>query len=358
MAPKRQAKTSSRFNFCEWSQQAGLSASVKKILKDNDLCAVDCLQLMSPEDVESMQLPLGQKLRIKRALEKLGAPAFQEESKGSAAETVTRPGTEAIPPGPTDQEGQEMDTSAAGLMAAGKDLDTLLEGLDQARITTPSSTALPPEYDPRIHLTMKATEKKAEKIFNFLPERVKDRVQKFRRDRFVSSQGENGAVSISSRDIENYSITQAEWGAANLRLMNHLLQTGDLARHDVELYLAYTVQILEMVDIYEWSSILNFDTRYRELQAQHGFKWGDLRMATHSTLLVQKRQQPPGRHKTTGSSGSAYGPGKTEDCKKWLASGGTACPFGAACRYRHRPTEMAPTYVPTAPKNDRSQTHA
>ena len=52
-----------------------------------------------------------------------------------------------------------------------------------------------------------------------------------------------------------------------MKLMNFLMSTGDLSRDKVEFYLAYTMQIFEMADVYEWSSILQFDQRYRELQA-------------------------------------------------------------------------------------------
>jgi hypothetical protein len=50
--------------------------------------------------------------------------------------------------------------------------------------------------------------------------------------------------------------------------MGHLLSTGELKQQqDIELYMAYSVQINDMVDVYDWASILHFDTRYGEMQA-------------------------------------------------------------------------------------------
>ena len=76
------------------------------------------------------------------------------------------------------------------------------------------------DYDPHILLSAKATKKKAEKIISFLPERVKDRIQRARKDRMILTQGEDGAISVKSNDKETYCISMSEWGAANMRLMN------------------------------------------------------------------------------------------------------------------------------------------
>ena len=104
-----------------------------------------------------------------------------------------------------------------------------------------------------------------------------------------------------------------------------------------------------MAALYEWSSIMAFDTRYRELQAEHDFAWGDLRMATNSTLLVPKRPSQVSASRLQASTS------KTEECKRWLASGSKFCPFGANCRYLHRPQDNSTSQVnpnpPPAAKN-------
>ena len=74
-----------------------------------------------------------------------------------------------------------------------------------------------------------------------------------------------------------------------MRLLNHLLCTGQLPRADIVFYLAYTTKIYEFTEKYEWSSVLNYDYNYRELQAKHKFKWGTLSPHMELQLLVPKR---------------------------------------------------------------------
>ena len=59
-----------------------------------------------------------------------------------------------------------------------------------------------------------------------------------------------------------------------MRLLNHLLTTNQLQRKDTEFYLAYTTKINELAEEYEWNIILSYDYTYREIQAEHNFKWG------------------------------------------------------------------------------------
>ena len=130
----------------------------------------------------------------------------------------------------------------------------------------------------------------------------------------VFTQADDGSIAVKNNEGEPYHITIAEWGAANMRLMNHLLQTGDLPRDQVEYYLAYTMQIFKLSDTYDWASVMMFDNRCRELQAEHGFVWGDMRLAFQMQVLtprIYSNARPCNNRQL-----------KTEeDCKKWLASG-------------------------------------
>ncbi|KAH3752150.1 hypothetical protein DPMN_186762 [Dreissena polymorpha] len=77
-----------------------------------------------------------------------------------------------------------------------------------------------------------------------------------------------------------------------MRLLNHLLSTNLLQRQEVEFYVAYTTMIFEFADIYEWSSVLGYDYHYRELQAEHNFKWGTFSPHMELQMLVPKRTKP------------------------------------------------------------------
>ncbi|KAH3806882.1 hypothetical protein DPMN_135210 [Dreissena polymorpha] len=48
-------------------------------------------------------------------------------------------------------------------------------------------------------------------------------------------------------------------GAANMRVLNHFLTVNEIERSDVEFYLAYTTQIFEFAESFEWNSVMNFD---------------------------------------------------------------------------------------------------
>ena len=319
------------------------------MLKDNGLQEREALLLLTPNDVEALLLPMGQQLYLRRALAKLGNGAFpSSEPEDVTVDPLSRqpsPSGQSSPrPASSSSVEAPQEETTKGLLSAGNALDNLFSSLDiptKEDLSTPSQ----PEYDPRIHLTMRATSRKVEKIYNYLPERVKERLRRTRKDRLFLSQAEDGAVSMLAKDPEVTSLTQAEWSAANLRILGQLLASGELPRSDVELYLAYTVQIHEMAEVYEWPSIMTFDTRYRELQAQHNFRWGDLRMAAHSTLLIPKRVSQNQQQFRSRPMNAPLG-SKAEDCKKWLASGYRFCPFGSQCRYQHRQME-ATTSAPS-----------
>ena len=132
---------------------------------------------------------------------------------------------------------------------------------------------------------------------------------------------QQGRISLKQSEEDLSGITIAEWGAANMKLMNFLMSTGDLSRDKVEFYLAYTMKIFEMADVYEWSSILQFDQRYRELQAAHGFPWGDMRMALQMQLLTPRKTH----HYVHQQQQRARPSATTEECKLWLNSGGKFC---------------------------------
>lgn len=95
----------------------------------------------------------------------------------------------------------------------------------------------------------------------------------------VLTQGENGTLALRESEDETYHITVAEWAA----------ECGDLQRSHVEYYLSYTMQIFQMAESYDWSSILAFDTCYRQLQAAYGFLWGDTKVSPQMQLLKPKR---------------------------------------------------------------------
>ena len=349
------------FDFDKWANDSNLSRESTTALKTLKLANYTCLINLKTEEMKRTGLSLGQEVLFRLALTKLGNPNMEHDGgnkgtgqvPGTPASPRTRPqdtgslAAEAPETDPLMLAGQQLDAlfkNSSDTQNAGDQLDSLLKNSLDTRNPI-RSTPVEMPYDPRILLSAKASSKKAEKIVSFLPEKVKERIQRARKDRMVLTHSEDGSISLKSNDLETYHITVAEWGAANMRLMNFLLQQGDLARAHVEYYMAYTTQVFEYASTYEWTSILLFDTRYRDLQAEHGFLWGDMRLAQQMNILVP-------RNSANSQGNGKYRNPKTqkpqEECKKWLSSGGK-CPFGDKCRYVHRSLDDSPT--PDA-KND------
>ena len=131
-----------------------------------------------------------------------------------------------------------------------------------------------------------------------------------------------------------------EWGAANMRILNHLLSVNSIERGDVEYYLAYTTRIFEFAETYDWNSVLNYDYHYRELQAEHGYKWGTYSPHMELQMLIPKRPK---------STLPVQFQSNKEDCRIFKAKG--VCPFGDKCRYRHTKANSPNTQRQDVPKN-------
>jgi hypothetical protein len=228
--------------------------------------------------------------------------------------------------------------------------------------------------DPRTLLTIKATKKKVHHIKDFVTDQVKSRITKKRRGDLQWTQAGDGTVSLQPIEEDQVYFTQAEWGAANMRILNHLLQEGEIDRQDIEFYLTYTTMIHELASKWDWQSILAYDARYREQQAEHEFMWGFEPPHSDNLLLApRQKEQPPTwkgrynknnnhhnggnqggggqanhkkRYRGTGPSNKqpdakpAQEPAQANDdelCIRFLTKG--KCEFGEKCKYKHNKDE-------------------
>ena len=105
----------------------------------------------------------------------------------------------------------------------------------------------------------------------FVPDQVRQRLAKKKWETLRWVEASDGSFSIQADDQAPAYLTQAEWGAANMRIMSHLIKVGDIQRPRVEEYMAYMVIVHELASRYDWASVLEFDVRYREQQA--GLVW-------------------------------------------------------------------------------------
>lgn len=302
------------FDFDIWSQANHLNRKTCTILHAQDLDTLASLSLAQPVDIVPLDLTAGQKRLVLAGIEAMqlvndATPANEDE----AAEHT--------------EERDQPNVADASLLDAGKTFDDLLKGIPE------QCTAIKDiQFDPRMILTTRAQTKKAVHITHFINGKTKKRRASCRREIVLATQQGDSLdnVVIKTEEDHPYSgIHIDEWGAANSRLLNHLLVTGQLQRVDIEYYLAYTTQIFDFAGKYEWESVLDFDYTYREMQAEHNMVWGVFSSHLELHLLTPKR--PPIARPVQYRSSQ---PNVTHiDCKMFKATG--SCTFGDRCKYRH-----------------------
>lgn len=176
-------------------------------------------------------------------------------------------------------------------------------------------------------------------ITDFLTEDVRRRRARRKREfrlTGTSATDEGPEELVLRADIDEHpydGISFGEWSAANCRLMAALLAEGALSREDVEYYLAYTTSICQFQAKYTWKTVLQFDYKYRIMQASRGFKWGtpaeDLALHVLTVLPVKLDGASTTGKAKTGGGGSKQRP----ICRQFAANG--SCNFGARCQYEH-----------------------
>ncbi len=234
-------------------------------------------------------------------------------------------------------------TQATQLHSAGEEFDSLFRNCPGQTnvIDRPGERMVSSSFgDPRSVLTVKSRAKKALHITDFLSDKLDNRRRMKQRDVVVAQsltgEGDN-MLALRSDDNHPYrGISLDEWNSANVRLLSHLLATQELARADIEYYLAYTSIINDFYGKYEWSSILTFDHAYREQQAAHSFMWGQINPLMELQVLVPRTQANGStrNHQRPPRFGSSYTPTSQPECRMWVATNGH-CRFGSECRYRH-----------------------
>ena len=320
------------FDLAAWQTSHGLNRRTTEALGKEDFTTRDTLLAMMPCDISALNITIGQSRVLKTALGDLGNPAFkptghpvtseQNELEANTEQMVAprrkKAGTSEEPPLAIPQAEEALDRLLAGDASP-------LPGTERSSNNTWRGAE---GYDPRMLLTIRASSKKALQATGFVPDAVRQRLARKRRETMRWTEG----------------LSQAEWGAANIRLMHRLMTEGDLPRSNIEDYLTYTVMVHEFASRYDWQSVLDFDVRYRELQAQHGFRWGTTAIHLEAILLTssprvsgpgQAMKQQQGRRPTATSRGATADAGAGDEICRLYASRGD-CPYGDKCRFQHK----------------------
>ena len=200
--------------------------------------------------------------------------AMSDVTASTGADVIT-PCDPPVPTDPRDAADQRPVTIAdlrrqadndQQLFGSSKTLDVLLgveHAPDRPTVSAPSNQSPSYEFDPRTILTLKASTKKAVHITQFLSEATRKKRQTRRKQFVLGQRSGDSELVITSDDDHPYSgITIEEWGAANARIMAHLLHTGQLLPQHIEYYIAYTFQIYEFAQKFAWEGIVEFDFLY------------------------------------------------------------------------------------------------
>ena len=305
------------FDLIAWSTDHSLKRRTTDALSRQDYSNKEVLLLMMPGDMAALDITGGQARLLRKAL---GNPAFKATDNGVQRDESQRgdqPGQDDPRPDSEVDPGEALPRhigdaerhSHEEVLRAGEVLDRILrdstaslqpainvDGESRVRpvvgsACTAAGVPMGEGYDPHMVLTIRATAKKALQVREFVPDQVRQRLAKKKRETLRWVEAADGSFSIQADDQAPAYLTQAEWGAANMRIMSHLIKVGDLQRLRVEEYMAYTVIVHELASRYDWASVLEFDVRYREQQAENGFRWGTPARHLESLLLQPKRRE-------------------------------------------------------------------
>ena len=274
------------FDLESWAITHKLSRKTTGTLRKEESDSLASLQLLTGADINRMHIAVGQIRLLRQGLRALGNPIqVVDPVQEIEAQPVGGAAADADP----GQEGGDINVDV--LQEAGDHLAALLGGAgekstpggkvgaDQDAMGEVMGAMAPPAmsyipYDPLMHLTVKASKQKALQIVNFLPEAARRRVASKRKEQLTFTATPEGGLTLKQDEPGHVYMTVAEWNGANMRLCAHMLKNDMIKERELIYYMAYTAMISDLTGKYEWSSVLEYDTHYRELQAEHGFPWG------------------------------------------------------------------------------------
>ena len=276
---EQEVQLEEEFNLQDWCKDAGLSRKTESTLTKEELVTPEALVTLETGEIRELGLPIGQRKLFQLAIAAM--KQAKDSTKGNGVHVPVDKAavdgghhTDGATGGQAGEGGCHLDGTADVLAASatsltikdirqqGKALDALFMAPQQSSGPTPGGpmpTTIQPtpglplngtgfsppsmNYgDPRTILTLKSSGQKVVHITQFLTESTKKHLRG-RSQGIVLSTGRDNNVVIRTEDEHPYQgVTISEWGAANARLMAHLLQTGALCKEDVEYYLAYTTQ--------------------------------------------------------------------------------------------------------------------
>jgi len=142
----------------------------------------------------------------------------------------------------------------------------------------------------------------------------------------ISVSGSKVTIDHIPPKIKVDKLTPHQWSIGNARILADLIKQKEISTEGTLQYLAYTVQINELADRFDWKSVLNYDHAYRLKIAATGAAWGSDFPFLASLHL---RDKPISKEQASQKKSR----GKVNEVCRLFSRG--HCHYGERCIYLH-----------------------
>ena len=252
------------FDFSKWAEDAGLSKDTIQLLTTEELCTFNAMEAFYGsfnEEARALNMKIGQKLLLRKALLKLFGPKVSAKVEHE----------DPSPPVTTKDLSSNKELNAV-LEALARESGSYgvsdLFGIGDSQDKTQSRAG-----------TSSCSSQKGKPLFirdfiscnRYLPDDTND-------TELLSGNGNSLVLkSSSSQKPRPEAVNMAQWISANARIMKQLFafkneDNGNFK--DLLSYLEYTEQIGEYLQIYQTPNVMLYDHKFREKQSKGEVNWG------------------------------------------------------------------------------------
>ncbi|CAC5418431.1 TTN [Mytilus coruscus] len=309
-----------------WATAKKLDEHTADQLLKNGFNSMESLSLLTLEDIQTFDIPLGQEKMLMHAVDK----TFVKETQVSGASNMA----------PNDAEPQSDMRAGSSITGSGLDVhphqrdgdDPYIRALmDQLKTNQLSATVLPETsqngtqqgtvpgvsnifswLDPQLCLkSVPIVDSKHLDIIDFVCSNV---FQSDINNESLIFSGKWGQLVFKSGPVKPKleSITLCQWSMANISIMYKLLETGALNPQNYLDYMSYSKRIYQLITCYDMVSVFFYDREYRCLQHQHKFRWCTDVPHLQTVFLRPRFQQPNYNNVNMSNNSKSWGKGNTK----------------------------------------------
>ena len=224
------------FEFEKWAKDAELTSKTAAILDEEDINCITALLAFEVGDITSLEITKGQQAVLKQALLKLK----------------------------NDHSGKNKAVQEPVTTKDLKDIEILSDMLSLLSTNASSDS---------IKTVIRGEGKQALYIRDFVMGSL-GLVDNDYEQNILQSGGQSLTLKSSNKP-KTENVTVEQWVSANARIMNNMLQSGELNLTNISQYISHTEQIGEYFQIYDIPNVMLYDHRFRELVSKGAAIWGN-----------------------------------------------------------------------------------